>query len=83
LKILRARGWSREKRRRAIFAATPVRIVPLAMALLVDSASAALAIPRPSAENTPAALNESVAWAFCGVMLASTSWRRDHLHGRG
>jgi hypothetical protein len=53
--------------------ATPLEIELMAVAGLVESASAPLAIPRSRAGNTPAGSSKSMAWAFCGVMRASTS----------
>jgi len=72
LKILRARGFGKS-RRRAINWAIAARREPLAMAGLLKSASAARAIPRPCAARTPHVSVEIVAGAFGGIMRASTS----------
>jgi len=72
LKILRARGFG-QGRRRAINWAIPARREPVAMAGLVKSASAAMAIPRPGAARTPNVSVENVSGAFGGIMRASTS----------
>jgi len=60
-------------RRRAMIWATPAGTEPLALAGFVESASAAIAIPRLGTGNTPAASWESGWKAFCGIMRASTS----------
>src|SRR4029079_3889571 len=65
---------------RAKIGATPAAGGPEAMAGWVEIASAAVAIPRRCAENTPGTALLLGREAFCGIMQASTLCSREQSH---